>query len=174
MTAPRLSRRTYVKFLLLEFLIACTHKNLNTQQVDTSSTDLESAPNDTDTSNLIEPEDSAEENDCTGSDLQLDLIDYPELLVVGGSQTVSFPEQFVHVLIICVSQDEWLAVWQICTHGNCEVEWDTDVALVRCPCHNSLFDWDGSVLQGPATRSLSTYEVCRLDNSLVLTLITDD
>ena len=179
MTSPslsRLSRRTYVKFLLFEFLIACTHKSPNAQQVDTSSTDLDSTPNDTDTAtdtaSVIETEDSAEENDCTGSDLQLDLIDYPELLVVGGSQTVSFPEQFVHVLIICVAQEEWLAVWQICTHGNCEVEWDTDVALVRCPCHNSLFDWDGSVLQGPATRSLSTYEVCRLDNSLVLTPIT--
>ena len=178
MTSPRLSRRTYVKFLLFEFLIACTRKSPNTQEVDTPSTDLDSTPNDTDTAtdtaSLIEPEDSAEDNSCTESDLQLDLMDYPELLVVGGSQTVSFPEQFVHVLIICVSQDEWLAVWQICTHGNCEVEWDTDVALVRCPCHNSLFDWDGSVLQGPATRSLSTYEVCRLDNSLVLTLITDD
>ena len=173
MKSPRLSRRTYVKFLLFEFLLACTNKNQNTQQDDTSSTNIDSPPNDVDTATLTEPEDSATENDCLESTLQVDLLEYPELLVVGGNQTVSFPEQFVHVLIICVADNEWLAVWQICTHGNCEVEWDSDTALVRCPCHNSLFDWDGSVLQGPATRSLSTYDVCRLDSTLHLTQILE-
>jgi len=169
----RLSRRTYVKFLLFEFILACTSKSPNSPQEDTSSTNIDSPPNDADTATLTENEDSAEEDDCLESTLQVDLLEYPELLVVGGNQTVSFPEQFVHVLIICVAENEWLAVWQICTHGNCEVEWDSDSALVRCPCHNSLFDWDGSVLQGPATRSLSTYDVCRLDSTLLLTPILE-
>jgi Rieske Fe-S protein len=162
-----------VKFLLFEFLLACTSKSQNSQQEDTSTTNIDSPPKDTDTVTAPETEDSAEEPDCLESTLQIDLLEYPELLVVGKSQTVSFPEQFVHVLIICVAEHEWLAVWQICTHGNCEVEWDSDTALVRCPCHNSLFDWDGSVLQGPATRSLSTYDVCRLDSTLLLTPILE-
>ena len=101
--------------------------------------------------------------DCSESSMQVLLQDHPELTMVGGSTTISFPDDFVHVLIVCVAPQDWIAVWKICTHGNCDVEWADDLALVRCPCHDSLFDWDGSVIQGPATRSLTSFKVCLND-----------
>ena len=87
---------------------------------------------------------------------------------MGGTVYVSFPEQFVHLLVICVAEEEWVAVWKICTHGVCDVEWDSSLSLVRCPCHGSLFDVDGLVLQGPAVRDLKAYSVCRKDQKLFL------
>ena len=101
--------------------------------------------------------------DCAESSMQVLLQDYPELTMVGGSTTISFPDDFAHVLIVCVAPQDWIAVWKICTHGNCDVEWADELALVRCPCHESLFDWDGTVLQGPATRSLTSFKVCLND-----------
>lgn len=98
--------------------------------------------------------------DCSESSMQVLLQDHPELTMVGGSTTISFPDDFVHILIVCVAPQDWIAVWKICTHGNCDVEWADELGLVRCPCHDSLFDWDGTVIQGPATRSLTAFDVC--------------
>jgi len=42
-----------------------------------------------------------------------------------------------------------------CTHQACRVR-PTGGALV-CPCHGSAFDREGSVLRGPAQRSLAAY-----------------
>ena len=111
---------------------------------------------DTDTADTALP-------DCSESSMQVLLQDHPELTMVGGSTTISFPNDFVHVLIVCVAPQDWIAVWKICTHGNCDVEWADELALVRCPCHDSLVDWDGTVIQGPASRSLTSFKVCLND-----------
>jgi Rieske Fe-S protein len=43
----------------------------------------------------------------------------------------------------------------VCTHQQCLVS-RIQGSTVQCPCHNSLFSTvDGSVLRGPASRSLS-------------------
>ena len=106
--------------------------------------------------------------ECLPATMQLNLSEYPELSMVGGSALVSFPDDYVHILIVCVGVNDWIAVWKICTHGNCDVEWADDLGLVRCPCHNSLFDWDGTVLQGPATRALADFTVCLDDDGRTL------
>lgn len=45
----------------------------------------------------------------------------------------------------------------ICTHHQCPVEWDADVAMLFCPCHGSKFAADGTVVIGPATENLASY-----------------
>lgn len=124
----------------------------------------------TDTDAHIDTGDTALEpvEECVATSMQVRLSEYPELSMVGGSTVVSFPEEYVHILIVCVGINDWIAVWKICTHGTCDVEWADYLGLVRCPCHNSLFDWDGSVLQGPATRPLTSFEVCLDDDEEVL------
>ncbi|MFE4105090.1 QcrA and Rieske domain-containing protein [Almyronema epifaneia] len=54
---------------------------------------------------------------------------------------------------------ELAAVNPICTHAGCTVEWQSDQALFVCPCHNSQFQADGTVVGGPATQPLALYEV---------------
>ncbi len=54
------------------------------------------------------------------------------------------------------SKGTFKAFSSICTHRGCPVTQITGDAIV-CPCHGSEFSIeDGSVLQGPATRSLAT------------------
>ena len=46
-----------------------------------------------------------------------------------------------------------------CTHMHCNITWVAD-GLIQCPCHGSTFRIsDGSVVNGPATRSLDARPV---------------
>ena len=45
-----------------------------------------------------------------------------------------------------------------CTHLGCAYHWDESKNEFLCPCHNSLFSMDGTVLAGPAPRPLDRYD----------------
>ena len=45
-----------------------------------------------------------------------------------------------------------------CTHLGCAYHWDEGKTEFICPCHNSFFSIDGSVISGPAPRPLDRYE----------------
>jgi len=123
-----------------------------------------------DDSDSVEPEeedtDTETEEECLAQNLVISLSEHPELLEIGGSAIISFPDQFVHLLVVCIAAEHWIAVWKICSHGNCDVEWDEAVAAVRCPCHDSLFAIDGSVIEGPAETGLKEFMVCRQADQL--------
>jgi Rieske Fe-S protein len=67
------------------------------------------------------------------------------------------------ILLIRTKTDEIVALSRLCTHVNCDMSprldgiWDGE--HLTCTCHDSKFDITGKVLQGPATRDLSTYAV---------------
>jgi cytochrome b6-f complex iron-sulfur subunit len=42
----------------------------------------------------------------------------------------------------------------LCTHESCELGWNPEQRLIRCPCHGSAFDPTGKVVKGPALESL--------------------
>lgn len=56
----------------------------------------------------------------------------------------------------------------ICTHQGCTINWDNSSDKFKCPCHGSEYDNTGSVLQGPATKSLKTYTVAVNGNTLTV------
>ncbi len=51
------------------------------------------------------------------------------------------------------------ALHSSCTHLDCRFTWDGDKELFVCPCHGSEFARDGSLMKGPATRSLDRFPV---------------
>jgi cytochrome b6-f complex iron-sulfur subunit len=58
----------------------------------------------------------------------------------------------------------FLALYQRCTHLGCNVPWDQAAGAFVCPCHNSQFTPDGSVLNPPAPRPLDLFTVT-IENS---------
>lgn len=52
-----------------------------------------------------------------------------------------------------------LAMWQRCTHLGCAVPWEQARDEFHCPCHGSLFNPVGEVIDGPAPRPLDTFPV---------------
>lgn len=61
-----------------------------------------------------------------------------------------------------------IALLASCTHRGCQPEPVGDRLV--CPCHGSEFSLHGDVLQGPAERSLTRYEVTREGEEVVIWL----
>jgi Rieske Fe-S protein len=103
----------------------------------------------------------------TTSWLRVELADVPALREVGGAAIVERPSELLNVWVLHLADDCFTAVWRVCTHGACDVEPRGAASPeLWCPCHGSRFDLTGSVLQGPATRALKTFEVVRRGDTL--------
>jgi cytochrome b6-f complex iron-sulfur subunit len=64
------------------------------------------------------------------------------------------PEQQVYIVHI---PEGFTVLSAVCTHLGCMTQWSPDMGLIACPCHGSKFRKDGTVLQGPAPRSLDHF-----------------
>lgn len=49
-----------------------------------------------------------------------------------------------------------------CTHLGCQVRWESEQKIFRCPCHGGVYDAAGNVVFGPPPRPLDRLET-RLD-----------
>jgi Rieske Fe-S protein len=47
----------------------------------------------------------------------------------------------------------------VCTHLGCTVRWSGGDRRFYCPCHGSIYDAAGNVIDGPAPRPLDWFEV---------------
>ncbi len=69
--------------------------------------------------------------------------------------TIKGPEG-APLLIVRISDTEYVTLSMRCTHEGCTVNAPKDL-VVQCPCHGSRFDLTGRVLAGPAQRRLTSY-----------------
>lgn len=98
----------------------------------------------------------------------LRLADYPGLAEPGGSAVVSLPDKLLEVVIVHRPEGDFRAIWRICTHGACTVEYQADRRELVCPCHGSRFDETGAVVEGPARRGLRPFAVSRVADRLFI------
>jgi cytochrome b6-f complex iron-sulfur subunit len=68
--------------------------------------------------------------------------------------------------LVCLPDGGFLALARECTHLGCTVPWLEDESRFVCPCHSSVFDIHGDVLDQPAPRALDYYAV-RIENRIV-------
>lgn len=77
-------------------------------------------------------------------------------------------EEELSVYVLTENGGDYIAMSNICTHLGCRVRWISDQEQFFCPCHNGVFDKDGSVIDGPAPRPLDQYEVKVEDDQLYM------
>lgn len=87
---------------------------------------------------------------------------------VGGS--VILKVKGAEVLFIRESENRIRALNPTCTHKGCTVGYDKKRKMIVCPCHKSGYDLDGTVLEGPAPRSLKAFPVVLEGGNIIFTL----
>lgn len=76
-------------------------------------------------------------------------------LPVGGSLVFEYPAPHDTALLVRVSESEFVAFSQKCTHLSCAVIPKPDEGVFHCPCHEGVFELrTGRVLAGPPPRPL--------------------
>jgi Rieske Fe-S protein len=82
---------------------------------------------------------------------------YKKLNKVGGFEQAKLPDG-TEVIVARVEDDKFACCSLKCPHANCDVEYDKKVKRFVCPCHNSQFDVNGKVKQGPARKDLQRFD----------------
>ena len=76
-------------------------------------------------------------------------------LAVGGSMVFAYPDVHDTCVLVRVSDSEFVAFSQKCTHLSCAVIPRPDEGVFHCPCHEGVFDLrSGRVIAGPPPRPL--------------------
>jgi cytochrome b6-f complex iron-sulfur subunit len=60
----------------------------------------------------------------------------------------------------------FLALSRTCTHLGCTVPWVEKEMKFACPCHGSVFDISGNVINAPAPRELDIYPIT-IENKMI-------
>lgn len=106
-----------------------------------------------------------------GNTVRLSIASYPELAKPDGAIKI-LPDGRSEPILVLAGASAFNAVSPICTHRGCTV--DVQGPRLVCPCHGSTYDRAGFVLKGPAERALSTYQVARDGDEIVIDLGLSD
>jgi cytochrome b6-f complex iron-sulfur subunit len=60
------------------------------------------------------------------------------------------------------------AVSAKCTHLGCIVKWEPDQGILACPCHEALFNPNGTIIGGPAPKPLPAYPARIKANQIIV------
>ena len=76
-------------------------------------------------------------------------------LAVGGALTFTYPDEHEPCLLVRLTEREFVAFGQKCTHLSCAVVPRPDEGVFYCPCHEGRFDLKtGAAIAGPPKRPL--------------------
>jgi cytochrome b6-f complex iron-sulfur subunit len=69
---------------------------------------------------------------------------------------------------VTTEEGEPKAIYMVCTHLGCLYKWEASNNRFECPCHGSKFTHDGYYIEGPAPRSLDSFEVIIEEGQVVV------
>jgi Rieske Fe-S protein len=84
------------------------------------------------------------------------LFNFTRTKINGWEKTVN--SYGVFILRRSESENDVLALSNVCTHLSCRVNWVEEQQEYACPCHDAQFDINGNVVDGPPPRPLDPYE----------------
>lgn len=77
----------------------------------------------------------------------------------GSPVYFEYPTGYPNILLMKNDGTQSLvALSMLCTHVCCQLSYDSTNNQLYCPCHGSLFDQNGNVLNGPAVVALPTVQ----------------
>ena len=86
----------------------------------------------------------------------------------------AYPTPSDPCLLIRTRDDKLLAYSQKCTHLSCAVIPDLDAGVLRCPCHDGIFDLaTGRNIAGPPPRPLPAIELDVIGDDVFATGVQD-
>jgi Rieske Fe-S protein len=95
-------------------------------------------------------------------------------LPVGATVTFTYPTEHDPCVLIRPREDLLVAYGQKCTHLSCAVLPRVEDGIIRCPCHEGVFDLgSGRPLAGPPRRPLSRIALEVRGNSIYATGVED-
>lgn len=96
--------------------------------------------------------------------LTIDLTQVSQLASPGGWALITQ----ARVLVANTGNNQFTALTSVCTHSGCDRNWSFSNNVFVCSCHNSRFNPDGSVINGPAARPLQAFPISRDGNILTI------
>ena len=96
---------------------------------------------------------------------------YETLQTVGNVIALSGSDTFDNrgIFVIRTSNSGVRALSRNCTHAGFTVNINNADSLL-CPSHNSLFDFNGNVISGPASGSLTRYQASLNADGTIITI----
>jgi Rieske Fe-S protein len=102
---------------------------------------------------------------------------YPHLTIaraaeipVGGVKLFRYPNSKEQCLLVRITENDYAAYSQKCTHLSCAVYYSREDNQLICPCHNGRFSIrNGAVIQGPPTRALPHVLLERRGDEIIAT-----
>jgi nitrite reductase/ring-hydroxylating ferredoxin subunit len=77
-------------------------------------------------------------------------------LPIGTARTFAYPTEHDPCILVRTGERTFVAYIQKCTHLSCAVLPDVEEGVIRCPCHDGVFDLaSGRPIAGPPRRPLS-------------------
>jgi thiosulfate dehydrogenase [quinone] large subunit len=89
-------------------------------------------------------------------------------VAVGKAKQVKDPSDGSPAWVLQLTAGQFSAVSAVCPHQGCTVAFVSPSDGFACPCHGSRFDATGKLLNGPATRALTTIPVSVEGSNIVV------
>lgn len=97
--------------------------------------------------------------------LAIPLAKVKKLEKAGGSMILKVKGQ--QILFIRETEETIRALDPLCTHKGCALAYNREAKRIDCPCHQSVFNLEGGVIKGPASKPLKAYDA-KLDGDRII------
>ena len=87
---------------------------------------------------------------------------------IPSTDAAPVPETAGKFWLVNIEEEGPKALYMVCTHLGCLYKWQASNNRFECPCHGSKFSKAGYYIEGPAPRSLDTFELAEENGQIVV------